>query len=293
MQAYGIGLPNIEFAWLSYLLRNQEILLSNTGIETSRLPVVCLSPSRKIIWMLLLLSSRSQWPRGLRHEMSSLAGVVGSNLTRGMGVCIHLFCVCVRQRPCDGLVTRPRGFTEFHRLRNWSETKRFTDVLCFKGATRINQWTNLLSSASIRIPFPNYTIVSRCRTCVVSNATLLIGIMGGGVQWPVVPALGDYDDGEISGMIGRGKQSTQKKPAPVPLYPSQIPHTPRTRIRAAAVGSQRLTSWATARPNATLKEIEWTSRELVSRTQSAALSRSAKAADVSHVFKYGNFNIHI
>jgi hypothetical protein len=40
-----------------------------------------------------------------------------------------------------------------------------------------------------------------------------IGIVGGwnlrstwhcGHQWPIVPALGDYDDGEIGGIIGRG-----------------------------------------------------------------------------------------
>jgi hypothetical protein len=29
-----------------------------------------------------------------------------------------------------------------------------------------------------------------------------------GYQWPIVPALGDYDDGEIGGMIGRGNRST-------------------------------------------------------------------------------------
>jgi hypothetical protein len=29
---------------------------------------------------------RSEWPR---------TGTVGSNPTRGMGVCVHLFCVCV------------------------------------------------------------------------------------------------------------------------------------------------------------------------------------------------------
>jgi hypothetical protein len=72
--------------------------------------------------------------------------------------------------------------------------------------------------------------------------SLKIGIVGGGVQLgplgtgatnrPIVPAPGDYDDGEIDGMIGRGE------PAPVPLCP---PHAARTRTRAAAVGSQRLT----------------------------------------------------
>jgi hypothetical protein len=36
---------------------------------------------------------------------------------------------------------------------------------------------------------------------------------------PVVPAPGDYDDGEIGGMIGRGNRSTRRKPAPVPLCP--------------------------------------------------------------------------
>jgi hypothetical protein len=63
----------------------------------------------------------------------------------------------------------------------------------------------------------------------------LIGIVRGGVQMgprgtastnrPIVPALGDYDDEEIVGMkIGRGNRSTQKKPAPVPRCPPQIPH---------------------------------------------------------------------
>jgi hypothetical protein len=50
--------------------------------------------------------------------------------------------------------------------------------------------------------------------------------VGGGVQLGplgtaatnrlIVPAPGDYDDGEIGGMIGRGNQSTWRKPAPVP-----------------------------------------------------------------------------
>jgi hypothetical protein len=61
-----------------------------------------------------------------------------------------------------------------------------------------------------------------------------IRIVGGGVQmgplgtsateWPIVPAPGDYDDGEFGGMkIGRGNRSTRRKPAPAPLCPPQIP----------------------------------------------------------------------
>jgi hypothetical protein len=70
-------------------------------------------------------------------------------------------------------------------------------------------------------------------------------------EWPIVPATGDYDDGEFGGMkIGRGNRSTRRKPAPAPLCPLQIPRD-QTRVwtRAPAVGSQRLTAWAMARPN--------------------------------------------
>jgi hypothetical protein len=93
----------------------------------------------------------------------------------------------------------------------------------------------------------------------------LIDIVGGGVQLgplgtaatnrPIVLGTGDYDDGQIGGMIGKENRSTQRKPAPVPLCPPQIPHTARMRTRAAAVGSQRLTAWAMARPNLSLNHI--------------------------------------
>jgi hypothetical protein len=82
--------------------------------------------------------------------------------------------------------------------------------------------------------------------------------VGGGVQLgpldtaatnrPTVPAPVDYD-GEIGGMmIGRGNRSTRRKPVPVPLCPPQTPHAARTRTRVAAIGSQQLTAWVTARP---------------------------------------------
>jgi hypothetical protein len=49
--------------------------------------------------------------------------------------------------------------------------------------------------------------------------------------------------------IGRGNRSTRRKPARAPLCPPQIPlDQTRARTRAAAVGSQRLTAWAMARP---------------------------------------------
>jgi hypothetical protein len=41
--------------------------------------------------------SQSQWPLSLGHELSSLAftGIVGSNPTQDMEVCVRLFYVCV------------------------------------------------------------------------------------------------------------------------------------------------------------------------------------------------------
>jgi hypothetical protein len=69
-----------------------------------------------------------------------------------------------------------------------------------------------------------------------------------GHQWPTVPALGDHDDGETGGMIGRGNWSNRRKPGPVPLCPPQTPHAARMQTRAATVGSQQLTTWAMAWP---------------------------------------------
>jgi hypothetical protein len=77
--------------------------------------------------------------------------------------------------------------------------------------------------------------------------------VGGGVQLGpldttatsrrIVPVMGDYDDGEIGGMmIGKENRSSRTKPAPVPLCPPQNPEAARTRTLAAGVGSQRLTA---------------------------------------------------
>jgi hypothetical protein len=50
-------------------------------------------------------------------------------------------------------------------------------------------------------------------------------------------------------MLGKGNQSTQRKTAPVPFCPPQIPHDlPQAWTRTAKVGTQWLTAWATAQP---------------------------------------------
>jgi hypothetical protein len=90
-------------------------------------------------------------------------------------------------------------------------------------------------------------------------AYFLINMVGSGVQLgplgitatnrPTVAAPGDYDDGEIGGMMtGRGNRSTWRK-LPQCRFVHQKLHMPaRTRTRPSSVGSQRLTACTTARP---------------------------------------------
>jgi hypothetical protein len=76
----------------------------------------------------------------------------------------------------------------------------------------------------------------------------------------------DDDECEaVGGMrIGRENRSTLRKPAPVPLCPTQIRHDLTwARNRAAALGSRRLTVRAMARPTIILKSILLISSQLV------------------------------
>jgi hypothetical protein len=72
--------------------------------------------------------------------------------------------------------------------------------------------------------------------------------------------LDDDDDeyGAVGGMrIGRGNRSTRSKPAPVPIFPPQIPHDLTwDRTWAAAMRSRQLTAWAMAWPVITQKSTE-------------------------------------
>jgi hypothetical protein len=55
---------------------------------------------------------------------------------------------------------------------------------------------------------------------------------------PIVPAPGDYVDGDIGGMmIGRGNRSTRRKPIPVPHSP-QVSHAyPSSRLECFQIQS--------------------------------------------------------
>jgi hypothetical protein len=54
---------------------------------------------------------------------------------------------------------------------------------------------------------------------------------------------GDCDCGEIGGMkIGRGNRSTQRKPAPAPLCPPQIPHDGKPATNRLSYGAALMQS---------------------------------------------------
>jgi hypothetical protein len=85
------------------------------------------------------------------------------------------------------------------------------------------------------LEYTKQLILCRNYVFVINFFIFLVGVVGSAVQLgplgtattnrPFVPTPGDYDDGEIGEMmIGRGNQSTRRKPAPVPLCPPQTPH---------------------------------------------------------------------
>jgi hypothetical protein len=79
-------------------------------------------------------------------------------------------------------------------------------------------------------------------------------------------------------IIGKGNRNTRRKPVPMPLCPPQIPHAVRTRTRVAAVGSQRLTAWAMARPITDLSTKTITMKCRLLRGNFAYVSKESGAA---------------
>jgi hypothetical protein len=71
------------------------------------------------------------------------------------------------------------------------------------------------------------------------------------MYWPIVLVPGDCEDGEVGGMkFGlQGKSKYSEKTCPGAILSTTNPTCQtRARTRAAAVGSQRLTATAMARP---------------------------------------------
>jgi hypothetical protein len=96
---------------------------------------------------------------------------------------------------------------------------------------------------------------------------------------------------EIGGMkIGRGNRSTQRKPAPAPLCPPQIPlDQNRVWTRAAAVGSQRLTAWAMARPT---PDNEWSGSETILTAENISVHKLKKRNSIFIACNLENIEVY-
>jgi hypothetical protein len=83
-----------------------------------------------------VIKSQSQWPRAQFKAWTAFAnsnaGIVDSNPTQGIDVCLRSFYVCVHSGFATGWSPVQGALQTVLGLRNWSETKHFTDALCSK-----------------------------------------------------------------------------------------------------------------------------------------------------------------
>jgi hypothetical protein len=162
----------------------------------------------------------SQSPRGLGHELSSFARTLGSwvriPLREWISVCA--FILCLYCPVCNQLPCDG--------LITRPRSPTVCVVFFFKFRVVGWDWVHLV-----------------CRP--------LIGLL---YQHRMID---DNECAVVGGMrIGRGKRSTRRKPAAVPLCPPQIPHDLTwTRTRAAPVGSRRLTARAMARLTVCVRKV--------------------------------------
>jgi hypothetical protein len=82
----GFSSHNLETGRLSFLCWVHRAICIEPAIHNKPAP----PPLITILWKSEKYNCRSQWPRGLRSN----TGIVGSNPTWGMDVCVRLLCLC-------------------------------------------------------------------------------------------------------------------------------------------------------------------------------------------------------
>jgi hypothetical protein len=131
--------------------------------------------------------------------------------------------------------------------RDINMTTNITDHRCHHNRHIIYLWlySPILGLGSLHETF-RFISITRSRTVIRTPWT--------GDQLvarPLLPVPGDCDDGKIGGMndFWQGKPKYSEKTCPDANLSTTNPTCQtRARTRAAAVGSQRLTAWAMARP---------------------------------------------
>jgi hypothetical protein len=142
--------------------------------------------------------TEAAWSKARTFFANSNTGIVGSNPTRGMDVCVRLFCVQV-----EALRRADPPSKESYRL-----------YIFF-----LWLYNPILDLGRLHETF-RFISVTRSRT--VSSTTWTAEQL---VARTLLTAPGDCDDDEVGGMngFGMGNQSTQREPAPTPFCPPQIP----------------------------------------------------------------------
>jgi hypothetical protein len=128
---------------ISFLVKPmQQIRVVNKLTKYDLWPCQPIKVSAFIFISLHKLWSRSRWPRGLRNEPSSPARIPGSwvRIPLKAWMSVGVYSVFVSSCIGVGLATDwspvPVALLTVLSLRNWSETKRFSDALCTNiGAT--------------------------------------------------------------------------------------------------------------------------------------------------------------
>jgi hypothetical protein len=131
----------------------------------------------------------------------SNAGIVGSNPTQGMNVCVRLFCICVV--PCvgsglaKGLIPRSRSPTNCINLRNWSDRSVSRMPYARSGSNRnkdrYNSWLqvpialSLIHTTACTKPSHSTVFSSRCLVAT-SNVDVPLTLGFWTVPMPQLPA---------------------------------------------------------------------------------------------------------
>jgi hypothetical protein len=121
--------PNCSLLFKNFRKKKKTHALLKLPHDLSRPILIFLDLISLILCEPIIVTARS---KASNVFALSNTGIVCSNPTRGIDVCLRLFCVCDRKRSCDVVIPSRRRPTSCLRLRNWSETTRFIDCQNFK-----------------------------------------------------------------------------------------------------------------------------------------------------------------
>jgi hypothetical protein len=123
------------------------------------------------------LNSRSQWPLGLRHKLSSPLKHWGrrfESYSRHGWLCVFIPCLCspvCRQPPCDVLIPRPRSATDVVQREAKAQQKA---VEPYKNKVSLRQGNRLYNLRVREQPTGRADIFLQCRISRIRRLLFLV-----------------------------------------------------------------------------------------------------------------------